>query len=120
VGEQRGSAGKEPRAEISAREEPDPQPISEEKGNRAVGESESNKPPSFELQKIDFCQRRHKRLNKPLTSPTSASFVAKDAMADSSWVSLLLDLQSWIASRAKVQIDSHPARGPTFRVTCPR
>lgn len=44
--------GKEPRAEISAGKEPEPERISKEKSD-AVGESKSNKPLSFTLQKID-------------------------------------------------------------------
>jgi DNA primase len=43
--------GKEPHAEISAGKEPEPKRVEEE--TNGVGESESNKPLSFELQNID-------------------------------------------------------------------
>jgi DNA primase len=46
------SAGKEPYAESSAGKEPESIPVSKNK-NEGVGESESNKPLSFTLQKID-------------------------------------------------------------------
>jgi DNA primase len=52
AGETVRQSGKEPHAEMSAGKEPDRELISKEK-NDEVGESESNKPLSFALQKID-------------------------------------------------------------------
>jgi DNA primase len=45
--------GKEPRADISAHKEPESIPVSKKNDQEVVGESESNKPLSFTLQKID-------------------------------------------------------------------
>ena len=53
AGESCGPTGKEPHAESSVGKEPEPQLVSKENRNGAVGESESNKPLLFELQKID-------------------------------------------------------------------
>jgi len=64
--------GKEPHTEISVGKEPDPQLISKEPINGVVGESESNKPLSFELQKIDS---RHPYLTeRGLTEETARNF----------------------------------------------
>jgi DNA primase len=52
AGEPRRTIGKEPRADISAGKEPKPELISKKESD-GVGESESNKPLSFTLQKIE-------------------------------------------------------------------
>src|SRR5580693_3511424 len=52
AGESNELVGKEPRAEISAGKEPEPQRVPEI--NNGVGENESNKPLTFTLQNIDF------------------------------------------------------------------
>jgi len=53
AGEAHRPAGKEPHADISAGKEPEPTLVSK-KNDEEAGESESNKPLSFTLQKIDY------------------------------------------------------------------
>ncbi len=64
-------SGKEPVAEISAGKEPKPELISKENGNGA-GESETNKPLSFTLQKVD-CSHPYLKA-RGLTDETAQRF----------------------------------------------
>jgi len=72
AGESRGPVGKEPHAEISAGKEAEPQLVSKEMSNVAVGERESNKPLLFELQRIDYTHPYLKE--RGLTEETALKF----------------------------------------------
>jgi DNA primase len=71
AGQPNRQSGKEPVAEISAGKEPKPELISKENSN-GVGESETNKPLSFTLQKVD-CSHPYLK-ERGLTDETAQQF----------------------------------------------